>query len=228
MDRKKTILIAVMVNAGLLVVLFVAALTSPEEASRSRIAEGSITAMNEPLFSEKVPQKISAPIEVQAPPFQEIAMPKPIVEQKQEVVTHRLPPPEEPKETPKPLEKVYSASAAVEVTVKKGDSLAKIAKAHNTSVEEIVKHNQLQGSFLKIGQVLKLPEKKSAVSKQAPIPAFEEKAESSPVYYTVKSGDNPWGIAVKHHMKMEELLKLNQLNEEKARRLKPGDRLRIR
>ncbi|HSX13751.1 MAG TPA: LysM domain-containing protein [Chlamydiales bacterium] len=49
-----------------------------------------------------------------------------------------------------------------------------------------------------------------------------------PEYYIVKVGDNPWGIAMKHHMKLEELLKLNQLNEEKARKLKPGDRLRTR
>ncbi len=47
-------------------------------------------------------------------------------------------------------------------------------------------------------------------------------------YYTVKVGDNPWSIAMKHHMKVEELLKLNGLNEENARKLKPGNRLRIR
>lgn len=46
-------------------------------------------------------------------------------------------------------------------------------------------------------------------------------------YYTVKSGDNPWSIAVKNKIKLDQLLKLNDLNEEKARRLKPGDKLRI-
>jgi hypothetical protein len=29
-------------------------------------------------------------------------------------------------------------------------------------------------------------------------------------------------------MKVDELLKLNHLNEEKARKIKPGDRLRVR
>jgi len=33
---------------------------------------------------------------------------------------------------------------------------------------------------------------------------------------------------MKHHMKVEELLRLNHFNKEKAKRLKPGDKLRIR
>jgi LysM repeat protein len=44
----------------------------------------------------------------------------------------------------------------------------------------------------------------------------------------MKVGENPWAIAIRHHMKLDELLRLNGLNEEKARKLKPGDRLRIR
>ncbi|MCC6128147.1 MAG: LysM peptidoglycan-binding domain-containing protein [Chlamydiae bacterium] len=54
------------------------------------------------------------------------------------------------------------------------------------------------------------------------------KEEDSVTYYTVKVGDNPWTIAMKHNMKVEELLRLNGLNEEKARKLKPGDRLRTK
>lgn len=47
-------------------------------------------------------------------------------------------------------------------------------------------------------------------------------------YYIVKSGDNPWTIAHKHHMQVEELLRLNNMDEVKAKRLRPGDRLRIK
>lgn len=54
-----------------------------------------------------------------------------------------------------------------------------------------------------------------------------KKKESSFKYYTVKNGDNPWTIAVKNHMKVDELLKLNHLDADKAKRLKPGDQLRI-
>jgi len=225
MDRKKTILIAVMVNAGLLVVLFVAALSSQDEVGSQEIATAPFTAVNEPLFSGHVDQG------VQGPPSQEVLLGTSAVqeESKASPVTHRLPPPEQEKAPKSTLvSRDPPKSSAVEITVKKGDSLAKIAKANNTTVDQIVKSNTLSGSFLKIGQVLKLPEQKSVASKPTSAPVFEEKGTSSPEYYTVKVGDNPWGIAVKHHMKMEELLKLNHLNEEKARKLKPGDHLRIR
>ena len=62
------------------------------------------------------------------------------------------------------------------------------------------------------------------------IPAKGQAAPSADVakFYTVKQGDNPWTIAVKNQLKVDELLKLNDLNDEKARRLRPGDKLRIR
>ncbi len=109
-----------------------------------------------------------------------------------------------------------------EVTVKKGDSLEKIAKAHQTTVDQLIKSNHLTGHFLKIGQVLKIPAEKTKVLDKKPV------VDLGPEYYTMKVGDNPWAIAMKHQMKVEELLRLNGLNEERARKLKPGDRLRTR
>ncbi len=87
-----------------------------------------------------------------------------------------------------------------------------------------MKVNQLTSNLLHIGQVLKIPSEKanSAVS------TTKKAVENHPEYYVMKVGDNPWSIAMKHHIKVDELLRLNGLNEEKARRLKPGDRLRIR
>ncbi len=227
MDRKKTILIAVIVNAGLLVVLFVAALSSQDEIGSQEIATTEVTAVNEPLFSGHVDPGLQSQV-VQVPSIQKIPLAVP-EETKAPPITHRLPPPEQEKNPkPTPVSRDIPKSSVVEVTVKKGDSLAKIAKANNTTVEQITKTNNLSGSFLKIGQVLKLPDHKSVANKPTPAPVLDEKGTTSPEYYTVKVGDNPWGIAVKHHMKMEDLLRLNHLNEEKARKLKPGDHLRIR
>ena len=42
--------------------------------------------------------------------------------------------------------------------VKKGDSLYGIARMYNTSVQELIKINNLVNSNLSIGQVLKIPE----------------------------------------------------------------------
>lgn len=83
--------------------------------------------------------------------------------------------------------------------------------------------NRLSSTQLKIGQVLKIPAKnKGGASSSTVANSGESK------FYVVKNGDNPWTIAVKNHMKVDELLKLNGLDEEKARKLKPGDQLRIR
>jgi peptidoglycan DL-endopeptidase LytF len=115
---------------------------------------------------------------------------------------------------------------ASEIEVQKGDSLEKLAKQYQTSVDEIIQLNQLPTSFLKIGQRLKIPAgKRIEISKpKSAISLGLETAE----YYTMKVGDNPWSVAMKHHMKVDELLKLNGLNEKTARKLKPGDRLRIK
>lgn len=99
-----------------------------------------------------------------------------------------------------------------DIIVRAGDTLDKIARSYGLSVEEIMRTNHLIDSRLQIGQVLKL----AKGSKKG-----QEK------YYTVKNGDNPWTIAMKNHMKVDELLRLNNLDEEKAKRLKPGDQLRI-
>ncbi len=107
--------------------------------------------------------------------------------------------------------------------------MERLAKRHHTSVDELIQLNQLPSSFLRVGQRLKIPAEKiheapkPMTALPAPAPAGEQ-AE----YYTMKVGDNPWSIAMKHHMKVDELLKLNGLNEKSARKLKPGDRLRIK
>jgi LysM repeat protein len=229
MDRKKTILIAVLINAGLLAVLFVAALTTQEEVVPS-MEMSQASSLGSPLFpdsADSAHQQQTAPTNTIAapPPIQlPIAETAPPQLETQEPMVHKLPPLVPEAMTPTP---VTTTSSFLEVIVKKGDSLDKIAKAHHTTVDEIIKTNQLPSSFLKVGQVLKLPTIKTAapVAKKA---GPEKVTAGGPEYYTIKVGDNPWSIAMKHHLKVEELLKLNQLNEEKARKLKPGDRLRIR
>lgn len=225
MNRKNTILIAVLINAGLLALLFVAALTMQEE-----------TAPKNTLVKEE-------PIELELPKFddtahyQELASltlletPKALEKGVEEnAFVHKLPPmvaeplsvqQVAPVETPVSLKPV--STPLNEIVVKKGDSLEKIAKANHTSVDEIIKLNHLPSTFLKVGQVLKLPQGRSSVrSIEKPV------ADIAAEYYVMKVGENPWAVAQKHHMKLDELLKLNGLNEEKARKLKPGDRLRIR
>lgn len=255
MNRKNTILIAVMVNAGLLILLFITALTTQEEILSSpsiQMAESAPVRGEpeplKPLFGESADQALrQTPQVVEAKPIavKPAEAPAPV----EVPVLHALPPlaPEAPtpvasqapaKAEPAPVQAAAPARPAtaapsssqpayIDIVVKKGDSLDKIAKAYHTTVDEIIKINHLPSSFLKIGQHLKVPAERTISSAPKPKPTLQ-KEEGAAEYYTVKVGDNPWTIAMKHHMKVEDLLRLNGLNEEKARKLKPGDRLRTR
>lgn len=281
MNRKNTILIAVLINAGLLAVLLIAALTTQEETMPAPALIGDASSQfskleENPLFGDSMDLAMrkssesttESPIPIPLPdliksseaiPTAQLAMPNmsaaaPAI--KEDPIVHKIPSlaaesnpslalqsPSVPAASPTLVNK--AASAFSEVAVKKGDNLEKIAKNYHTTVDEIIKINQLPSSFLRIGQVLKIPAERNLAASgisAAPLPkakavqttqsvkSVEAKAPESaaPEYYTVKVGDNPWTIAMKHHMKIEELLRLNGLNEEKARKLKPGDRLRTR
>ena len=216
MSRRDTMIVAVLVNAALLMILFATAVRSDklEPAPEKQIELAKAPA--EPMISEEeLFDQYLASVPTLAEEGEEILAfteeielaftppPEPVIEEKKEVV-----------QAPKTTEK------SVNVTVKKGDFLEKIANANNTSVAAIMKANNMSSTQLKIGQVLKVP-LSEAKPKVTPPPVHEE-------YYVVKDGDNPWLIASRNNIRLDQLLKLNGLDEQKARRLRPGDRLRIR
>lgn len=132
-----------------------------------------------------------------------------------------------------------SAPQYVEITVKKGDFLDKIARANGTTADRLMQINHLHSDRIDIGQVLKVPVSNAkkgtttvgATGKKAEKKTTETASTSSSSdaqYYTVKSGDNPWKIARQFHVKFDELLRLNNLNEEKAKNLKVGDKIRVK
>ena len=231
MDRKKTIVIAVAINAVLLVVLFIAAMTMEEESVSSELARAweEKVEHNRPLFEEGIDLPATPHFTAEAP----IELPLAVLPiQTEGQISHQLPPVAEKPTAPLPLSQANvqprpQENTSLEIDVQRGDSLEKIAKKYQTSVNALMKLNQLSTTFLKIGQKLKIPTEKvspRAAKSAAAAPMLSDATE----YYTMKVGDNPWSVAMKHHLKVDELLKLNGLNEEKARKLKPGDRLRIR
>lgn len=230
MSRKDTIFIAVFVNAALLIVLFLTGINRNEKITSS----SSVTV-------EEI-----KPLSLLTPPKQEMKMAQgdeidqvlKEFSKKNLADASSLQQPTEKEQVKIDFAKELKAMAAaanvqqeqvkvnsgfIEVKVKKGDALEKIARAHHSSVDEIMKCNHLQRTVLSIGQVLKIPQKQNKTNTQP-----EKQTSSDRLYYTVKNGDNPWTIAVKNQIKVEDLLKLNDLNDEKSRRLKPGDQLRIR
>lgn len=205
MSRKDLILLTIVVNVGILVILFINSL--------------------KPMSSPQVPHQVSQ-VTVSAPEK------TPLIQESAVVKTHQSPEVKEvSKEIPSEAEdilKPFLAEDLIEVEVKKGDILGKIARRYQVSVEDIVQINNLNGTQLQIGQILYIPKKtvhqrnKVTDAIQHPNQIHDER------YYTVKSGDSLWSIAMKNHMKVDDLLKINQMTEQQAKRLKPGDRLKIR
>lgn len=242
MNRKDTILIAVLVNSALLVVLFVTAIKNSDKQE--------LPMQNQPV--ERVvnlPPPALPKVEIKTAQGDEIDQVLKEFAQKVENKTEQQPeaPPQQPApvdfakelqaltkaatvQIETPTQKLKADSHYTEVTVKKGDVLERIARNNHTSVAQIMEINHLKSTNLNIGQKLKVPKQKEVVA----TPAIEEprvekrSAPEAPEYYTIKTGDTPWSIAVKHRLKVDELLKMNNLTQEKAKHLKAGDQLRIK
>lgn len=108
-----------------------------------------------------------------------------------------------------------------EVIVKNGDALAKIARNYGTTVDRIMAFNRLSTDKLKIGQVIRIP---VAINDKPP----EVPTSNNGTYYTMQKGDSLWKVAKKFNNDVEGLLKLNHLDENGARKLKDGARIRVR
>lgn len=251
MNRRDTIIIAVLLNAGLLALLFVMAINNEDfnlldQNSAPLIVDvteqSSLTSPQEIVpLSPTQPTAMQSGDEIDNALKQYAQDPQLIlVEEESEPSdkeTHEPPPPvtTTPPQNPEPPPSTQKPQF-VEVTVKKGDALEKIARANNTTVDAIKKANHLTNNKLNIGQLLKVPvdTKKSAVTETKA--SAEAKASNSPKmiasaepeFYTIKKGDNPWKIAKQFHVKFDDLLKLNNLDEEKARNLKVGDKIRVK
>ena len=241
MSRRDTIIVAALINAGLLIVLFVSALKNQEEGEKTVLHKESSDFVSNEVIAVAQPKKILGDeVDVvlkqymQQDPLQVPVAAIPVstasnfVDDLQGLTQQTSQSSASIPVATQVFSKKEESLAWIEVKVKKGDMLEKLARQHHTSVSEIMKLNNLASTQLKIGQVLKIASSKEATPKAiAKAEAIVLDATPSK-FYTVKTGDSPWTIAVKNHMKVEELLKLNAMNEEKARKLKPGDQIRIR
>lgn len=226
MTRKDIIVVAVLANIGILAVLFMLAV---------RLEDAKVHDSSEIAFViSPTPSTEVSTIEIDvnkddedvddSDTFIDEAIPMvSAVDQEPEEETFQFAEVE-------PVKPVVTAPAnTVDVTVKKGDVLEKIARANGTTVDAILKANNLKSDKLKVGQVLHVPvNTRKPAAKPLAVADAPTTTASQPQYYTVKSGDNPWKIAKQFHLKVDELLKLNNLNEESARNMKIGDQIRVK
>lgn len=229
MSRRDVIILSVLINTGLLAILFVTAWQSDETAK-----EPVITPLAPQVAASTAPEVIVAQNQEVIPeqkavldstsPIQEVLV--------SDENTVTATPKAESTSTAK-AEKATSQPAYVEVTVKRGDYLGRIASANGVTVDAIMKANNLNSAQLQVGQVLKVPKSAKESKKDTTATASAAKeakaaASTDDGYYTIQKGDNPWSIARKFQISHEDLLKWNQLNEEAARNLQAGQRLRVR
>lgn len=87
-------------------------------------------------------------------------------------------------------------------TVKAGDTLWSIAKMYNTTVEELMRLNNLNSDLINIGKVLNVPT------------AINSTTSMNSNAYIVKAGDTLWNIAKRYNTTVENLMMLNNLTSD--------------
>lgn len=288
MSKRDTIIIAVLVNAAILLILFATAMRSDkkkEDSATPLVKEESVTHQDALASNASVDENADdAAIDILGDEETEVpseasnkageAAPQ-VIGAPQSTAVKSTNAPQSPAkalatQTAAPTDAKAASNVAVKskaiaaqttaktdepllVTVKKGDALEKIARTNQSSVAAIMRANNLASTQLKVGQVLKVPAAEKTEATLAPQIAVKEAtkpqmvstsqqvtksvavqavkpqtATNSENYYTVKEGDSAWMIASRHGVKLEELLRLNGMDNEKAKHLHPGDKLRIR
>ncbi|WP_100934226.1 lytic transglycosylase [Candidatus Chlamydia corallus] len=233
MNRRDMVITAVVVNAILLVALFVTSkrigVKDYNEGYRnfaaSKITQAVVSeekVIEKPLVAEvpnrSIAKETLATQFIESKPVIVTTPPVPVVTETPEVATVTV----VPQSVQESLKEEQSPYATV--VVKKGDFLERIARANHTTVAKLMQINDLTTTQLKIGQIIKVPTSQEVGSEKNP----QTQNTTSENYYIVQEGDSPWTIALRNHIRLDDLLKMNDLDEYKARRLKPGDQLRIR
>ena len=113
-------------------------------------------------------------------------------------------------------------SSNVTHTVEKGESLWLISRLYGVDMDSIMKANNLTpDSILSIGMKLTIPQVRVASSASSSPPAKEESYE----VYRIQSGDTLWGISRRYKVSLQDLMKVNNLNEKST--LQIGQSIRI-
>ncbi|WP_448550307.1 LysM peptidoglycan-binding domain-containing protein [Thalassotalea fusca] len=105
-------------------------------------------------------------------------------------------------------------------TVQPGDSLSEIGYRYGISVADIKKYNQLKSNLIRVGQSLAVP-----VAYHDGIPLERTKEGLTKLVHTVKRGDNLWDISRKYNVKVNDILKWNNLTRNSL--LQPKQKLAI-
>jgi membrane-bound lytic murein transglycosylase D len=112
-------------------------------------------------------------------------------------------------------------------TVKKGDTVTSVARAHAVSPQELRRVNNLsRDARLRPGRSLKIPRPAEAgIPPVLPSPRESDPRIHSSKRYVVKRGDTLWDIAQDYAVSLDELRRVNNLSRDAG--LRPGQELTI-
>ncbi|WP_152524940.1 LysM peptidoglycan-binding domain-containing protein, partial [Ligilactobacillus equi] len=99
-----------------------------------------------------------------------------------------------------------TSSTSGTYTVKAGDNLYEIARAHNTTIAALKSMNNLSSNTIYVNQTLKV----SSVSSKNTSSVASSKISG----YTVKANDSLWRIAANHGITVGQLKSLNNLSSD--------------
>ena len=91
-----------------------------------------------------------------------------------------------------------TTSSEIRYVVQNGDSLWNIANRYNTTVDAIMKANNLTSNLLQVGQVLTIP----------------SSTTSSEIRYVVQNGDSLWKIANRYNTTVNAIKAKNNLTSD--------------
>lgn len=134
------------------------------------------------------------------------------IEKEQEIYAYKT---KETIEKEKVVEKVKTVSDRTVHTVKRGETLASIARKYHVSVSNLKKWNGLRKDSIRVGQRLTI------YSSGGPMASSSNNSKAvgstSPKYHTVKAGETLASIAKKYHTTVSNLKKWNKLKSDKIR-----------
>lgn len=131
--------------------------------------------------------------------------------------------------TPKGYKAPKSSSSpyrgkTITYTVRSGDSISVIAARYGTSTSAVLRANNMNSSAAKsiqVGQKIKVPTSKRSSNTSS------NRTSSAGKNYTIKSGDTLSEIASSNGVSTSALMKANRMNNNDARRLRPGQKIII-
>lgn len=99
--------------------------------------------------------------------------------------------------------------------VRKGQTLASIAKRYGVTTAQLKRWNRLKSNYVRVGQTLAIVRGNAGASSGSSASGSTKSSSkttgSGYTTYTVKNGDSLYSIAKKHNMSLNDLLKLNGL-----------------